>query len=284
MNKINFQDIQAQHLNRYRLVKVDGTADEYDLTPVRGAVTQEGTPIRALELNQLQDNVDTALAEKLPAMPMDYTVSAGDADHNYTSMHAYTTYTNILTSVSGGGVSVGGNLLADGSESQNIGTSGVKWGSLYVNHVHASNLYQNGYKAWDANSLPNGTGTWEPSVYGATTSGSFSYTRGGRYLRIGDMVMVSFKMQITSVITAPAGRMFFSGLPFIPHLETSDLDVPVSLLYCSNTAITDVQLRLYNNSTSVALQAMKNNAGYSFTASDISANFGISGSFCYYIG
>ena len=82
MNKINFQDIQAQHLNRYRLVKVDGTADEYDLTPVRGAVTQEGTPIRALELNQLQDNIDAAKADKDDyAFPLAAGTTTGTAPH-----------------------------------------------------------------------------------------------------------------------------------------------------------------------------------------------------------
>ena len=80
MNKINFQDIQAQHLNRYQLIKVSGTDDQYDLVPVRGAVTQEGTPIRALELNQLQDNVDAAKVDKSDyTFPLVAGTTAGNA-------------------------------------------------------------------------------------------------------------------------------------------------------------------------------------------------------------
>ena len=58
LDKINFQDIQAEHINRYQLVPVPGTTDQFDIIPVRGTVTVEGTPVRALELNQLQENIE----------------------------------------------------------------------------------------------------------------------------------------------------------------------------------------------------------------------------------
>ena len=50
MDKIAFKDVIAEHLNRYQLIKVVGTEDQYDLVPVYGTVSQEGTPVRALEL------------------------------------------------------------------------------------------------------------------------------------------------------------------------------------------------------------------------------------------
>ena len=68
MDKITFQDIQAEHVNRYQLVPVPGTTDQYDVVPVRGTVTAQGTPVRAQELNQLQENIDTA---KLDAAAVD---------------------------------------------------------------------------------------------------------------------------------------------------------------------------------------------------------------------
>ena len=208
MDKINFQDIQAQYLNRYQLVKVDGTEDQYDLIPVRGAVTQEGTQIRALELNQLQDNVDTALAEKLPAMPMDYTVSAGGANNNYAEVHAYTTYTNMLRTVNGTNISARNSLIPYASESCNLGTSAIKW-----NNVYANNVYQNGYKAWDSSSLPYETGTWEPKLKGSGSeySGSNYITTPGSsgtgatfgfYTRIGDIVHGSFMWYYSGAFTS----------------------------------------------------------------------------------
>lgn len=63
LDKINFQDIQAEHVNRYKFVPVPGTTDEFDVVPVRGTVTNEGTPVRALELNLLQENVEDAFLD-----------------------------------------------------------------------------------------------------------------------------------------------------------------------------------------------------------------------------
>ena len=78
MDKITFQDIQAEHVNRYQLVPVPGTTDQYDVVPVRGTVTAQGTPVRAQELNQLQENIDTA---KLDAAAVDdYVTEQGTSE------------------------------------------------------------------------------------------------------------------------------------------------------------------------------------------------------------
>lgn len=65
MDKIKFVDIQAAHINRYRLEPVTGKNLVYDILPERGTVTTPGTPVRAAEMNQLQDNIETALATKV---------------------------------------------------------------------------------------------------------------------------------------------------------------------------------------------------------------------------
>lgn len=65
MDKIKFVDIQAAHINRYRLEPVTGQNLVYDILPERGTVTTPGTPVRAAEMNQLQDNIETALADKV---------------------------------------------------------------------------------------------------------------------------------------------------------------------------------------------------------------------------
>lgn len=84
MDKINFQDIQAQHLNRYQVEKVEGEENVVDLTPVRGTVTQAGTPLRAQELNQMQENIDAAKVDKNNyAFPLVAGTTTGTAG-NYT--------------------------------------------------------------------------------------------------------------------------------------------------------------------------------------------------------
>ena len=65
MDKINFKDIQAEHVSRYRLEPVTGQNLVYDILPERGTVTTPGTPVRTAEMNQLQDNIETALATKV---------------------------------------------------------------------------------------------------------------------------------------------------------------------------------------------------------------------------
>ena len=65
MDKINFKDIQAEHVSRYRLEPVTGQNLVYDILTERGTVTTPGTPVRAAEMNQLQDNIETALADKV---------------------------------------------------------------------------------------------------------------------------------------------------------------------------------------------------------------------------
>ena len=67
MDKIAFKDVIAEHLNRYQLIKVVGTEDQYDLVPVYGTVSQEGTPVRALELNELQENIDASKQDYITA-------------------------------------------------------------------------------------------------------------------------------------------------------------------------------------------------------------------------
>ncbi len=61
MIKINFKDLAASYINRYKLTQVSGTTDTYDISPVRGTITEQGTPVRAKEMNDLQDNIESAI-------------------------------------------------------------------------------------------------------------------------------------------------------------------------------------------------------------------------------
>ena len=62
MNKIVFKDIVAQFVNRVRLIPVAGDDTLRDVSPVRGTVTEAGTPVRAAELNAMQDNIEAAIS------------------------------------------------------------------------------------------------------------------------------------------------------------------------------------------------------------------------------
>ena len=67
MDKVVFKDIEAEHPNRYRMVPVAGQENTYDVAPARGKVTAPGNPVRAKELNDLQDAVEKALNEAVKA-------------------------------------------------------------------------------------------------------------------------------------------------------------------------------------------------------------------------
>nr|DAW68339.1 MAG TPA: hypothetical protein [Caudoviricetes sp.] len=79
MDKILFQDIQAAYVNRYQFFPVPGTTDQFDVLPIRGAVTVQGTPVRAQELNQLQENVDEAKLDK--SAVADFVVEQGTSGY-----------------------------------------------------------------------------------------------------------------------------------------------------------------------------------------------------------
>jgi len=58
------------------------------------------------------------------------------------------------------------------------------------------------------------TGTWTPTLYGATTTGAFSYTtRVGKYCKIGQLVYIYANLQCNCT-TAPVGQACISGIPF----------------------------------------------------------------------
>lgn len=139
MDKINFQDIQAEHINRYQLVPVPGTTDQFDVVPVRGSVTNEGTPVRALELNQLQENIEDG-----------------------------------FISVSGGQLK--GDLVPYGT-SINLGSSGARWQMVCANTINASNgaftnLMVNSQSVWHAGNLQIAIGTVSITPSTATTPAS----------------------------------------------------------------------------------------------------------------
>ena len=63
------------------------------------------------------------------------------------------------------------------------------------------------------------SGTWTPTLFGATAAGSVSLSaHNGAYMVIGPMVYLTCQIQVSAVATAPAGDMMVGGLPFAPNM------------------------------------------------------------------
>lgn len=64
--------------------------------------------------------------------------------------------------------------------------------------------------------LTYATGTFQPSLTGAGTAGTFTYTAGARsinWTRIGNRVFFNGRIQITAITVAPTGAMSITGFP-----------------------------------------------------------------------
>lgn len=61
-------------------------------------------------------------------------------------------------------------------------------------------------------------GTWTPVVDAATTGDlSVSYSsRTGRYIRIGDLVVIYYRLRFTPTYTTASGQLVITGIPFTP--------------------------------------------------------------------
>lgn len=57
-------------------------------------------------------------------------------------------------------------------------------------------------------------GGWTPTLAGATTAGTFTYSvQQGRYTRLGNMVVAWCAIQISAISVAAAGGLRITGLP-----------------------------------------------------------------------
>lgn len=73
------------------------------------------------------------------------------------------------------------------------------------------------------------TGTWTPTLVGATTPGTFTYdvtNTKGEYTRIGNRVLFQGWVRFTAIGTAPVGSMYISGLPAAVTPGTTGFNVP----------------------------------------------------------
>jgi hypothetical protein len=63
-------------------------------------------------------------------------------------------------------------------------------------------------------------GTWTPTLFGAGTAGSYTFTtQSGRYTKIGDVVYVTAQLTVDTVNTALTGNVRFGGWPYASNLD-----------------------------------------------------------------
>lgn len=93
-------------------------------------------------------------------------------------------------------------------------------------------------------------GTWTPTLYGATTAGTMSYTeRSGVYVRIGKLVHVEFLL-IGTITSAPSGNVIVSGLPFVSETAPNGRTLP-STKGAINRAPHDTYIYVSNNTSNI---------------------------------
>jgi hypothetical protein len=117
-------------------------------------------------------------------------------------------------------------------------------------------------------------GTWTPTLYGGTTSGSPVYSiRQGRYMRIGNLVYLSGRIDITSK-GGLAGPIRISGLPFAGNNNiTQNINVS-EYYYLTFNGIPILQILQNANYMSFIL-VKTGSAATNITDADITDSFGI---------
>lgn len=212
MDKIAFKDVVAEHLNRYQLIKVAGTEDQYDLVPVYGTVSQEGTPVRALELNELQENIDASKQDYITAQG----ILKGDGSGGVSTAAAGTDYATpeqLNGKLDKTGGTINGTLDIANAGSLKFLNPNMQ-GMMLKTNVDGVVCEATPGTDYDKAEI----GTWTPVLQGYSgTAPTVSYSsRYGDYMKIGNMVW--FRCGINATISnAGTGYATVSGLPFAAY-------------------------------------------------------------------
>jgi len=127
------------------------------------------------------------------------------------------------------------------------------------------------------------TGTFTPTIYGATTAGSHTYSQqNGHFCRVGKMVQFSIFLQLTSKDVAMSGSIRFSGLPYA--CTGSNAYTPASIAWVQNLTLTsdyDLMAYIQAGSTYINLQESNGASLADITDADIANDTQIMISGCY---
>ncbi len=106
------------------------------------------------------------------------------------------------------------------------------------------------------------TGTWTPVLQGNGTPGTNSYTNQvGRYTRIGNMVYVSCRLDVSGAVdSSMSGQMMVSGLPFTAKSGSADT-AGLNLNHYANMNLSSgsiLNLSVLTNTSTVVLREVNN--------------------------
>jgi len=102
-------------------------------------------------------------------------------------------------------------------------------------------------------------GSWTPTVGGATTDPTLTYTQQvGNYVKLGRYVFAQFRID-ANITDVGAGGLIVRGLPFVPSYSLISVDVGLQTLLTSDGVIGDISgsnVRILNLNGTVASTAI----------------------------
>lgn len=127
-------------------------------------------------------------------------------------------------------------------------------------------------------------GLWTPTIVGSTIAGTFTYNiREGYYVKIGQLVYVSFTVLLSAMSVAPTGTFVtITGLPFTGNAAFRQGNQAADWSGFANTKVRlGVQLQANATSAFVTYNPAAAALEGTLPASEITATTHISASFCY---
>lgn len=170
------------------------------------------------------------------------------------------------------------NVTCSNRDSTNFAAAPNKGSTTYMSEL--SNKVTSSVSA-----LQQAAGTFTPTLYGATTAGTWAYTtQEGHYIRIGNLCYVSARINPSSIAGA-AGNLAMGGLPFAVSASADRQFIPVFAANLSwTTSMTQLQLSLISGNSFGTFVGSGNNAAFGIVqTSDATAGDDIRISGCYQI-
>lgn len=117
-------------------------------------------------------------------------------------------------------------------------------------------------------------GTWTPALTGTTIAGAFTYdTQLGVYTRVGDLIYVFARINITAIGTSPTGNLTITGLPFTCKNDANvvtGLALGMVSQFNLSAGSLGLTLRVGNNTTTITvLEYFDNAAAANFPAAGL---------------
>ncbi len=186
--------------------------------------------------------------------------------------------TNLVFNEGGNQIIPAGTNGANRDDAVSLGDSGVRFKNLYLSgrayindgiKLDSGDGIYFGQDGTAANKLDDyEEGTFTASLVGNTTGGSHTYGyQGGKYTKIGNTVVASFGLYITTKDTNMDGNVLVSGLPFSASMGTN-VFANLAVGWSANITYGDMLGGYINSGTSVALRRSTSGAASGFLPSD----------------